>query len=166
MIDFSFSNQNWKSRLKKPNRLLKRRFNINKFKNCVCNIYITESILNNYTKCIFIDLFNQLNENALVKNKRLYFKSLALISSFTKYDCDLTLYFIRNNVHFNLKSELEISAYFDECSSKLIKIKNTDYLASQREIMFGNYFLYSIWFILLIVLLFGAKIFFSKKILR
>ncbi len=79
----------------------------------------------------------QLNQNVLVSlfemkksfiNKtvlnRRYFKSLFLISNYDEishYDCNLTLYFIRNNIHFNFKTETHIYDYFSQCSNLAIK---------------------------------------------
>ena len=80
---------------------------------------------------------------------RRFFKSLFLISNYSKYDCEMTLFFIERNVHFNFKSETNIFDYFSECS--LASIKNVslvkDTSMSRQMLIFnqlGIYFFYSI----------------------
>ena len=61
--------------------------------------------------------------NKTVLNRR-YFKSLFLISNYNEskdYDCNLTLFFIRNNIHFNFKTETHIFDYFSQCFNLKIK---------------------------------------------
>jgi Leucine-rich repeat (LRR) protein len=86
------------------------------------NIHISNSILNEQTRGKFPDLFKYKNglETKIVLKRHLY-KSLFILSKYTNYDCDLTLFFIRNNVHYNFKSETEIYDYFSECSQMRIK---------------------------------------------
>ena len=97
------------------------------------NIFISKSILNNNKEeenvHKFLSLFEEKTKRQLIKRNVLgisFLKSLFLTSKYdsqSKYDCNLTLFFIRKNVHFNFKTETEIFDYFNQCS--LISIKNT-----------------------------------------
>ena len=97
------------------------------------NIYISKSVLLS-SKSIFINLASYKNRMSVRKVKNThYFKSLFLMTPFesngVEYDCNLTLYFIRFNMHLNFKTESDISNYFSECNLKLIS-KNTPYYLS------------------------------------
>jgi hypothetical protein len=75
------------------------------------NLYISKSILNNYIKQIIIGFVHMLQSEP--KNKvinRNYYKSFNLIAT-NEYDCELTLFFIRHNIHYNLKSDFDFYNY-------------------------------------------------------
>ena len=125
------------------------------------NIFISKSILNNKEENVlkFLSLFEEKTKRQLIKRNVLgisFFKSLFLTSKYSKYDCNLTLFFIRKNVHFNFKTETEIFDYFSQCS--LISIKNTtlnDSLLRDRNILiFKDFGVYFFWLYLLSVLAF------------
>ena len=83
--------------------------------NSINSIYLSKSILNSFTSSIFIDLLKQKNKNQSTNILNVdYFKSLNLIS-FNETDCNLTLYFIRENVHFNLRTENDWHQYISNC---------------------------------------------------
>jgi hypothetical protein len=132
------------------------------------NIHLSKTILNDLTIEIFLDLFKYKNslETKIVLERHLY-KSLFLLSKYTKYDCDLTLFFIRNNVHYNFKSETEIYDYFNECSQMRIKNvssnsnSNTRSLSYRHEKIFSNIFFYMFYSTLACIMLFGVICFFG-----
>jgi len=111
------------------------------------NIHISKSILNEQTIEIILDLFKYKNslETKIVLSRHLY-KSLFLLSNYTQYDCDLTLFFIRNNVHYNFKTETEIFDNFNECSQMGIKnvsqISNISSFVNRNSTIFSNVFFY------------------------
>ena len=84
------------------------------------NVYMSRSTLTRQ-EAIFVALFDSLNRDAPRRNKRLYFKSLSLIATYERYDCELTLYFMRQNVHFNFKSEAHITDYLQSCAELILK---------------------------------------------
>ena len=92
------------------------------------NVFISKSALNsNLTKSIMIKLFEYKNRNFFKKVlKRSYFKSLFLISSYENdfYDCDLNLYFLQNNVHFNFKTGNDFFYVENQCIGLTIKISS------------------------------------------
>ena len=107
-----------------PNLEMKSNLTFTQFES-VQNIYLSTSILNIQNNVrIILNLFEEkkktLNKTVL---KRAFFKSLFLISNYAQYDCNLALFFLRNNVHFNFKTETHIFDYFNECS--LMTIKNS-----------------------------------------
>jgi len=70
------------------------------------NIHISKTILNYETSRVLIDLFKYKNRNfSKVVLKRHFYKSLFLTANCIQYDCDMTLFFIENNVHYNFKTE-------------------------------------------------------------
>jgi hypothetical protein len=91
--------------------------------NSIESIYLSKTIINSQTSSIFINLFKQKNKNLNTKILNVtYLKSLNLIS-FDETDCNLTLYFIRENVHFNLRTEIDWFQYVSDCEDDEIKIK-------------------------------------------
>jgi Leucine-rich repeat (LRR) protein len=122
------------------------------------NFYLSRSILDDTNNLnVFLILFEQsktyLNKTVQGKN---YYKSLFLMANYARYDCEMTLFFMRNNVHFNFKTESHISNYFAECS--LLVIKNTSSYETNYErrtdLVLRNFlFHFFIWTLLLIVLL-------------
>ena len=137
------------------------------------NIFISKSILNNNREeenvHKFLSLFEEKTKRQLIKRNVLgisFFKSLFLTSKYSKYDCNLTLFFIRKNVHFNFKTETEIFDYFSQCS--LISIKNTtlnDSLVKDRNsLIFKDFGVYFFWLYLLFVLLLGFYFLISHEI--
>ena len=90
------------------------------------NVFMDKSVFeSSLTRAVVLKLFAYKNSLFFKRSlRRTYFKSLFIISSYVNdtYDCELTLYFIRNNVHFNFRSESEIFDYFDQCDQ--IRIKN------------------------------------------
>ena len=127
------------------------------------NIYISKSILNNETNSVFNALFKELNGNSAFRNKRFYFKSLSLTSlilgnsSLFEYDCDLTLYYIRRNIHFNLKTEGHIFQYFAHCSQLALKnVLLSENKISREFFVFSDFFVYVIWSILILILISGC----------
>ena len=133
------------------------------------NIYISKSILNNDTELIFNATFNYLNRNSTLKNNRIYFKTLSLITptstlgnmSVLEYDCDLTLQFIRRNIHVNLKSEIHISQYFAQCSQFVLKnvtsSKNDGLIKSNHYyLVFSDGFAHFVWLMLLFISMSGC----------
>ena len=139
--------------------------------NALQNIFISKSILNDESKRVFIDLFRCLNIKASSRNSRPYLKSLSLItpygsnSALLSYDCDLTLYFIRKNIHFNLKTEDDIFNYFAECSQLVLKhaasinngVFNRDYK------IFTEPFLLFIWLVLFLISCLGVYLCFQNN---
>jgi Leucine-rich repeat (LRR) protein len=111
------------------------------------NLFVSKSILNDLVSEIFINLFRFKNSNIVKKSlNRSYFKSLFLTSSYLNeaYDCNLTLYFIKSNVHFNFKTEKEIFDYFNECSSSTIKNSTFRHLENldRKMLIFTNPLVY------------------------
>jgi Leucine-rich repeat (LRR) protein len=91
--------------------------------NSIESIHLSKSIINSQTSLIFIDLLKQKNKNQNTKILNVnYLKSLNLIS-YNEIDCNLTLYFIRENVHFNLRTEYDWYRYVSNCEDDEIKIK-------------------------------------------
>jgi hypothetical protein len=128
------------------------------------NIYLSKSILINKDTNIkvFLNLFaqkqKQVNKSVLGIS---FYKSLFLITEYySRYDCNLTLFFIRRNIHFNFRTESNIFDYFDQCS--LLVIKNVsslmgDYYKSNRKILvFTDFRPYFFWIFLLAVIYFGV----------
>ena len=94
------------------------------------NIYIDKEMVNsNLSLHIFIDLVAQ--KNSLTKKRilnRAYFKSVNLITlngdffnSNQTSDCDMTITFIKFNIHFNLKTESDLFNYFSNCDQIILK---------------------------------------------
>jgi Leucine-rich repeat (LRR) protein len=128
------------------------------------NVFISQSILTRHdkenvlTNSIFINLFKTKNlKFSKSVLKRAYFKSLFLISTYDTYMCELSLLFMRNNVHFNFKTEKDIFDYFNECSQNVIKVSLN--LNSKKEhgtiYIFTNGFFYFGWLILLFISIIG-----------
>jgi len=124
------------------------------------NIFLSKSILNDENVKIFLNLFvqktkSQTNINVLGIS---FYKSLFLSTKYTKYDCNLTLYFIRNNVHFNFKTETEIFDYFKGCSLLTIKSStfSNNFVKSNRNfLIFSDFGAYFFWIYLLFVIIIG-----------
>jgi Leucine-rich repeat (LRR) protein len=78
-------------------------------------IYISKSIINSFTKDIFIQMASSRNKYGyqIILN-RYYYKTFNLIT-LNEFDCELTIKFIRYNIHFNLKSSTEIYNYLTKC---------------------------------------------------
>jgi internalin A len=130
------------------------------------NIHLSKSILNEQTIEIFLDLFKYKNslETKIVLKRHLY-KSLFLLSKYTQYGCDLTLFFIRNNVHYNFKSETEIFDYFNECSQMRIKdvsqnLNHSSFI-NRNERIFSNIIFYFFFFTIMFIFFLGIICFFS-----
>ena len=86
-------------------------------------IYLSKSILDSNTSLVFIGLLKQKNKNHFTKILNVnYLKSLNLLS-FDEVDCNFTLYFIRKNVHFNLRTDYDWHQYITNCEDDEIKIK-------------------------------------------
>ena len=89
--------------------------------------------------------------------KRKYFKSLFLISSYLNqtYDCEMSLFFVRNNVHFNFRTEKDIFDYFETCSRLTIKnstdLNKRKYTVNSVVLIASNPIF--IFFLLIIVLI-------------
>jgi Leucine-rich repeat (LRR) protein len=122
------------------------------------NIYLSKSILNDENVKVFLNLFVQKTKTQL--NKKVlgisFYKSLFLSSKYTKYDCNLTLFFIRKNVHFNFKTETEIFDYFNECS--LLTIKNSSFSvgfvkSNRNHFIFSDFGVYFFWMYFIFVLI-------------
>lgn len=127
--------------------------------NSIQNIYLSKSILSDHaTRLVFIKLFEarkrQMNENEGKKVLNVtYFKSLFLMFDYDDYDCELTLYFMRQNLHLNFKYETQIRDYFDACS--LIRIKNGQQQELKEETFhFLNIFSNLLWWFFNLTLLF------------
>jgi len=93
-------------------------------------IYMSKDILDEESnRAVFIDLFDYQKKTVQMnveKKKqvlgRSYFKSLFLMFDYGSfYDCNLTLYFMRHNLHLNFKLESQIHDYFEACSLERIK---------------------------------------------
>ena len=132
--------------------------------NSIQNIYLSKSILSETNKRMLVNLFEekkkQLNKTVLGKS---YFKSLFLTSAYIQYDCEMTLFFIKKNVHFNFKTESDIFDYFNECS--LLSIKNFTYLLNDGPTsgqigsvsrIFSDFRAYFFWAFLLFVVTLGV----------
>jgi len=135
------------------------------------NVFISQSILARQNKesdmknSIFINLFKTKNlKFSKSVLKRAYFKSLFLISTYDTYDCELSLFFMRNNVHFNFKTEKDIFDYFNECSQ--IVIKESLIITSKKSpsvfYIFKNGFFYFGWTVLLFITIIGLYLGLNK----
>ena len=133
-------------------------------------IYLSKSILqhSNTGKSnieVLLNVFEvkkkQINKTVL---NRPYFKSLFLISYYNDsklYDCNLTLFFIRNNIHFNFKTETQIFDYFSQCFD--LKIKDSIFLVEDSFSLIFSFngefapsiLAYFFWFYILFVLSIG-----------
>lgn len=118
------------------------------------NIFLSKSILNYENVKIFLNLFEQKAQSQLNKNVLgiSFYKSLFLSSKYPKYDCNLTLYFISRNVHFNFKTETEMFDYFNECFLEAFVKSN------RNHFIFSDFGLYFFWIYLLFIVLVGAYI--------
>ena len=126
----------------------------------VQDIYISAAILTDETKAVFIALFKRMNRYASFRNNRAYFRSLSLSASYEKYACELTLYFIRVNLHFNFKTGQEVNDYFKECSQLSLKSdsKSASFSMDRNEMIFANVFFYAICSFLFLILMLGLKV--------
>ncbi len=122
------------------------------------NVFVSKSILNELVSEVFIQLFKFKNSKVTKKSlNRSYFKSLFLTSSYLNetYDCDLTLFFINNNVHFNFKTEGEIYDNFSKCSS--LNIKNSSIIRfenlDRKIVIFTNPLVYPVAVYLIFIIL-------------
>ena len=135
--------------------------------NVIQNIYISASILTEKTNGIFLNLFKNKNSNfSKVVLKRHLYKSLFLLANYSQYDCNMTLFFIENNVHYNFKTESNIFDYFSECSQMRIKNESQilNVLISDRdEKIFSNIFYYMFNLTLLFILFMGFTCFLVVK---
>ena len=122
------------------------------------NIYLSKSILSNEIKLVFIDLFTIMNRNADIKNSLIYFKSLSLTATKVTVDCKLTLFFIRSNVHYNLKTDQDIFDFIASCARFVLKevapSENGIFLNRNRFI-FTNFFLIIVWLVLTLIAILG-----------
>jgi hypothetical protein len=127
------------------------------------NIFLSKSILKAENVKVILYIFEQKTKSQ--QNRKVlgitFYKSLFISSKYSKYDCNLTLYFIRKNIHFNLKTETEIFDYLNECS--LLSIKNStffySYLKKDRtNYTFDDFGLYLFWIYLFLVSSFGVYI--------
>jgi Leucine-rich repeat (LRR) protein len=131
------------------------------------NVYLSKSILfNSDTNVkVFLNLFaqkqKQVNKSVLGIS---FYKSLFLISDYSsQYDCNLTLFFIRRNIHFNFRTESNIFDYFDQCSLLVIKNSSSSIMdenpKSNRNILvFTDFRPYFFWIYLLLVICIGVYI--------
>ena len=127
------------------------------------SVYIAKSLF--YTEAeninsIFLNLFKFKNSKfSKSVLSRAYFKSLFLITSYDSYECELTLLFMRQNIHFNFKTETNIFDYFSECSKKSIKdwprLANELILKDKNRKIFTNFLFYFFWLTLFLILLLG-----------
>ena len=126
------------------------------------NIFLSKAILvsNENNLKVILNLFEekkkQIDKTVL---QRRYFKSLFLIdSNYTDYDCNLTLFFIERNIHFNFKTETHIFDYFGACS--MLSIKNGAYnelaAINRNNFIFSNLLAYFFWIYLSFVLSIGV----------
>ena len=119
------------------------------------NIYVSKLILNGKNVQVILNLFEEKNKQL---NKRVlgisFFKSLFLSSKYSQYDCELTLFFIRKNVHFNFKTESEIFDYFNVCSGISIENSTLSIIFFYNRIfyVFEDFRAYFFWVYLLFVL--------------
>jgi len=136
------------------------KISIDSFVECqsIQNVFVSKYILNEFISEVFIKLFEFKNSKILKKSlNHSYFKSLFITSSYLNetYDCDLTLYFIKRNVHFNFKFEQEIFDYFNECSSLIIKNTTIIHLENmdRKIVIFTNPLVYPFCVYLLFIIL-------------
>ena len=129
--------------------------------NKIQNIFLSKSILDDeINRIVLINLFeikkSQIKEDEKKVLNVTYFKSLFLMFDYDVYDCNLTLYFMRKNIHLNFKYESHIHDYFEMCS--LTKVKNsTQTINEEYEVnedirflkIFSNYVF---WFFILTLL--------------
>ena len=102
---------------------------------------------------IFEENKKQTNKSVL---ERRYYKSLFLITNYSAYDCNLTLFFIQQNVHLNFKTETDIYDYFNECSHIVIKNASSDSKRSNRNsLVLGDIRAYFFWAYLAFLLSIG-----------
>jgi hypothetical protein len=66
-----------------------------------------------------------------------YLKTLNLLA-FNETDCNLTLYFIRENIHFNLRTENDWHEYITNCEEIKIKDKASSKNDYSTRIQFTN----------------------------
>ena len=103
------------------------------------NIYISKAILdrNKFNKCFFKQLFSKNNPDLYDKEVTSYriianvtfFSSINLLTPDDEYDCDLTLAFIRFNIQFNLRSDLDFDKYLmRSCESQLLELDGSSRL--------------------------------------
>ena len=118
-------------------------------------IYISKTILNDETNEILIELVefkNRLISKVVLEQD--WYKSLFLISNYDQYDCDLTLFFIGQNVHYNFKTETQIFDYFNECSQ--LRIKNvsseSNELFIRNDLIFSDFLFYFFYLTLVFIL--------------
>ena len=106
------------------------------------NIYISVSILlmSDKNKCIFRQFAEKKNLKSIrTVLKRGYFNSINLISiksnTSLAYDCNLTLSFIKYNIHYNLKSDLDLFFYMsNNCERRLLlKIQFSEFEICQNK---------------------------------
>ena len=130
------------------------------------NVFISKFALNsNLTKSIMIKLFEYKNRNFFKKVlKRSYFKSLFLISSYENdfYDCDLNLYFLQNNVHFNFKTGNDFFYVENQCIG--LTIEKRLKLTSDFFLGYDGYIAWAVLFdlYLLFVLVLGIILLYDK----
>ena len=131
------------------------------------NVFVSKSYYNSSE--IFIKLFAYKNSKFSKKSlNRFYFKSLFITSSYINesYDCQLSLFYIRNNIHFNFKTETEIFDYFNECNH--LKIKNSslymDTVVARLNLVFSNYLSYSFFLYLFFVLFISFSLCLKKSL--
>ena len=91
----------------------------------LANIYVNKDILIEKNKCVLKRFAESKNTKSL-RNvlKREYFNSINLLAFKSEtisldYNCNLTLAFIQYNIHFNLKSDLDLFFYMEsECEKR------------------------------------------------
>ena len=134
-------------------------------------IYVSKHILNRDAIInVFLQLFNekkkQLNKTVL---RRAYFKSLFLMSNYdsSECDCNLTLFFMRHNIHFNFKTERQIFDYFSNCNFYRLNVSSLQHgsfvLPDNNMHIFANCLPYFFWSYLALVLFFGIYLLFKFK---
>lgn len=126
------------------------------------NIFVSKYLLKNSRSIsnLFIKLFDDKNRNFnKVTLGRSYFKSLFLEANYwnKEYDCNLTIYFMRKNVHLNFKTEQEIFDYFNECSQLSIKtfLSSLNNGISRVNLIFANVLFLFFWLVLFLIVTLG-----------
>ena len=126
------------------------------------NVYLNKDLFykdKNDLNSIFLNIFKFKNSKfSKTVLKRTYYKSLFLITPYEAYDCDLTLFFIRENIHLNFKSESNIFDYFSGCSQNVIKNSLNDLrlvflIANKNANIFKNVLFYLCCLTLLLILI-------------
>jgi len=136
------------------------------------NIFLSKSVLNDENVKIFLSLFLQKTKSQTNKNVLgiSFYRSLFLSSKYIKYDCNLTLFFISRNVHFNFRTETEIFDYFNECSLLTIKkmtlLDNNLGKSSRNYLIFTDFGVYFFWsYLMCLAFLAIYMLIYNKKVI-